>query len=78
MHAADRFAVGSSNTQVAQEFSVSRTANRWRRALETGGREALVSKGAGGAARKLDDAQLARLEQALQEGPIAYGWDDQC
>ncbi|MEU7916940.1 hypothetical protein [Microbispora bryophytorum] len=38
------------------------SANRWRRTLETGGREALVSKGAGGAACKLDDGQLARLD----------------
>ncbi len=54
------------------------SANRWRRTLETGGRGALISKGAGGAVCKLDDAQLTRLEQALEEGPIAYGWDDQC
>ncbi|WP_204048924.1 winged helix-turn-helix domain-containing protein [Microbispora siamensis] len=79
MQAADRFADGASDAQVAREFRVSRmSANRWRRALENGGREALASKGAGGAACKLDDAQLTRLEQTLQEGPIAYGWDDQC
>ncbi len=79
MQAADRFAEGATDAQVAREFRVSRmSANRWRRALENGGREDLVSKGAGGAVCKLDDAQLARLERALQEGPIAYGWHDQC
>ncbi|MEU8272904.1 winged helix-turn-helix domain-containing protein [Microbispora bryophytorum] len=78
MQAADRFAEGASDAQVAREFRVSRmSANRWRRTLENGGREALASKGAGGAACKLDDAQLARLEKALEEGPTAHGWDDQ-
>ncbi|WP_169989117.1 hypothetical protein [Microbispora sp. H10836] len=32
---------------------------------------------ADGAACKLDDAQLARLEQAPEEGPMAHAWDDQ-
>ena len=35
------------------------SANRWRRALATGGRPALASKGAGGAPCKLAPAQLA-------------------
>ncbi|GAA5088125.1 transposase [Thermocatellispora tengchongensis] len=79
LRAADRFAEAAGDAQVAREFRVSRIpANRCRRALETGGREALVFKGPGGAGRRLDDAQLARLEQALTEGPMVYGWDDQC
>nr|WP_236715048.1 helix-turn-helix domain-containing protein [Nonomuraea pusilla] len=49
MQAADRFAAGASDAQVAREFRLSRmSANRWQRALENGGRQALVSKGAGG------------------------------
>ncbi|MFI7449638.1 hypothetical protein ACIBQX_19235 [Nonomuraea sp. NPDC049714] len=53
MRAADRFAEGATDAQVAREFRMS--ADRWRRAL--------ASKGAGGAVCKLDEAQLARLEQ---------------
>ncbi|MEU8251414.1 helix-turn-helix domain-containing protein [Nonomuraea sp. NPDC048916] len=46
MRAADRFAEGATDAQVAREFRVSRmSANRWRRALENGGRQALVSRG---------------------------------
>jgi hypothetical protein len=41
------------------------SANRWRRALAAGGREALASKGAGGARCKLSPSQLAELEAAL-------------
>ncbi|MCA2230017.1 winged helix-turn-helix domain-containing protein [Nonomuraea aurantiaca] len=79
MRAADRFAEGATDAQVAREFRVSRmSANRWRRALENGGRQALVSKGAGGTVCKLDEGQLAQLEQVLVGGPMAYGWPDQC
>jgi transposase len=55
------------------------SANRWRRALAVGGREALATKGAGGARCKLVGAQLTELEAALDAGPAAWGWDeDQC
>ncbi|MEV0228658.1 hypothetical protein [Nonomuraea sp. NPDC050786] len=64
MRAADRFVEGAIDAQVVREFRASRTsANRWRRALETGGRQALASKGVGGAACKLGEDQLARLER---------------
>ncbi|MEU7901211.1 helix-turn-helix domain-containing protein [Nonomuraea sp. NPDC049152] len=46
LRAADRFAEGATDAQVAREFRVSRmSANRWRRALENGGRQALASRG---------------------------------
>ena len=55
------------------------SANRWRRALAAGGREALASKGAGGAKCKLTPVQLLELETALDAGPAVWGWDeDQC
>ncbi len=54
------------------------SANRWRRALAAGGREALASKGAGGAKCKLSPAQLAELEAVLEAGPAACGYADQC
>jgi transposase len=35
-------------------------------------------KGPGGAACKLEEAQLLRLQEALDAGPMAYGWDEGC
>ena len=46
--------------------------------LAAGGRAALASKGAGGARCKLTPAQLGELEAALDAGPAAPGWEDQC
>ncbi|WSQ96789.1 winged helix-turn-helix domain-containing protein [Streptomyces sp. NBC_01210] len=54
------------------------SANRWRRALASGGRQALVSKGPGGARCKLDAGQLRVLEAVLDAGPAAVGWSDKC
>ena len=54
------------------------SANRWRRALAAGGKQALASKGAGGARCKLTPAQLGELEAVLDAGPAAWGWQDQC
>lgn len=78
--AAERFAAGAKEHEVAREFEVSRmSANRWHRALQAGGRDALASKGAGGAVCKLDAAQLAELDTALSDGPATHGWvEDQC
>src|SRR5215469_13255810 len=78
--AAELIEAGASDREVAKRFRVSRmSANRWRRALAAGGRDALATKGAGGAKCKLTEAQLAELEAALDAGPAAWGWDeDQC
>ncbi|MFF4260301.1 hypothetical protein ACFY1L_55160 [Streptomyces sp. NPDC001663] len=54
------------------------SANRWRRALASGGRQALVSKGPGDTRCKLDAGQLRALEAVLEAGPHACGWSDQC
>jgi transposase len=80
LEAADMIEAGASDPEVARRLRVSRmSANRWRRALAAGGRDALASKGAGGAKCKLTAAQLAELEAALDAGPAAWGWDeDQC
>ncbi len=70
---------GASDREIAKHFRVSRmSVNRWRRALAGGGREALASKGAGGAKCKLTPAQVAELETALDDGPAAAGYADQC
>jgi transposase len=77
--AADLIEVGASDREVARRFRISRMpANRWRRTLAAGGREALASKGAGGAQCKLSPAQLAELEAVLDAGPGACGYEDQC
>lgn len=77
--AADLIEAGASDRLVARRFRVTRmSANRWRRTLASGGRQALVSKGPGGARRKLDAEQLRHLEAVLDAGPAAAGWSDQC
>jgi transposase len=78
--AAELIEAGASDREVAKRFRVSRMpANRWRRALAAGGREALASKGAGGAQCKLSPAQLGEVDAMLEAGPAAWGWEeDQC
>ncbi|MER5426276.1 helix-turn-helix domain-containing protein [Streptosporangium roseum] len=77
LRAADLFARGDTDAQVAKELRVSRmSANRWRRAWARGGGAALASKGPA-ALPLLDETRFARLEVALLRGPAAHGWDDQ-
>jgi transposase len=77
--AAEMIEAGASDNEVAKRFRVSRmSANRWRRALAAGGREALASKGAGGARCKLTPGELGELEAVLDAGPAACGYADQC
>ena len=77
--AAEMIEAGASDREVAKRFRVSRMpANRWRRALAAGGREALASKGASGTQCKLTGAQVAELEAVLDAGPAAAGYADQC
>jgi putative transposase len=79
LEAAELTGAGIGDREIAKRFRVSRmSVNRWRRALAAGGREALASKGAGGAKCKLTDAQVAELESVLDEGPAACGYADQC
>jgi hypothetical protein len=62
---------GVSDREIAKRFRVSRmSVNRWRRALASGGREALASKGASGAKCKLTPAQVA--EQAWRRFGVEY------
>jgi hypothetical protein len=70
--AAELIEAGASDREVARRFRVSRmSVNRWRRALAAGGKQALASKGAGGARCKLTPAQLGELEAVLDAGPAA-------
>ncbi|MEV0424822.1 winged helix-turn-helix domain-containing protein [Streptosporangium canum] len=77
LRAAELFARGDTDAQVAKELRVTRvSANRWRRAWATGGGKALASKGPA-SVPWLSEAQFARLEVALNRGPAAHGWLDQ-
>jgi transposase len=79
LEAADLIEAGAGDREIARHLRVSRmSVNRWRRALASGGRAALASKGAGGAQCKLIPAQVAELEAVLEEGPAAAGYADQC
>jgi transposase len=79
LEAAEMIEGGADDREVARRLRVSRmSANRWRRALAAGGREALASKGAGGAKCKLSPVQVAELEAVLDAGPAACGYADQC
>src|ERR1700757_5485902 len=79
LEAAGLIEAGVGDREIAKRFRVSRmSVSRWRRALAAGGREALASKGAGGAQCKLSPAQVAELEAVLEEGPAAAGYADQC
>ena len=71
------FEQGIRPVQVACQLRVSaKSAYQWRRRCRAGGLAALASGGAGGAACRLDERQLARLRAALDAGPAAYGWDE--
>ena len=77
--AAELIEAGASDREVARRFRVTRMpANRWRRSLASGGREALASKGAGGARCKLSPARVRELDAVLEAGPAVQGWEDQC
>jgi putative transposase len=77
LQAAQMFEQGLKPAQVAWCLRVStKSAYLWRRRWRSGGEAALASKGAGGNACRLDDAQLARLRAALDPGPAAYGWKE--
>jgi putative transposase len=77
--AAEMIEDGAGAQEIAKRFRVSwMSVNRWRRALAAGGRQALASKGAGGAKCKLAAAKVAELEEVLDAGSAACGYADQC
>jgi putative transposase len=72
------FAHDADARQVARTLRVStKSVYQRRRAWRAGGEAALASKGPGGNACKLDEAQLAQLRAALDAGSAVYGWKDQ-
>jgi transposase len=74
--AAEMFGQDADPAQIARSLRVStKSVYQWRRAWKAGGEAALASRGPGGSACRLDDAQLAELRAALEAGPAAHGWD---
>src|ERR1041384_1539361 len=77
LEAAGLFAAGVSPPAVAKKLRVSRkSAYVWHKARRTAGAEALESKGPGGQRCRLSDAQVERLEAALDAGPAVWGWSE--
>ena len=76
LRAAELFAQGRSQAEVARELGVSRqSAHVWHTDWLQGGVDALRSRGPTGPDPKLSSAQLARVEQALLAGAMANGFD---
>ena len=76
MQAGALFAAGRSQAEVARTLGVARqVVSRWHARWQAAGLEGLRSAGPTGQARRLSDAQLAAVDQALREGARAHGFD---
>src|SRR4029453_18549196 len=76
VRAAELFAQGRSQAEVARELGVSRqSAHVWHTRFEQGGVDALRSRGPTGPDPKLSAAQLAKVQEALLVGAMANGFD---
>jgi transposase len=75
LRAAELFATGAHQAEVARQLGVSAQAvSVWHRRFKAGGPEALRSRGPSGPTPRLSDAQLTTVEQALLEGATANGF----
>ena len=75
MRAADLFAKGVSQAGIGRELEVShQTVSDWHKLWKVGGKQALKRTGQPGRPRKVTDADLAKVERALQKGPKANGY----
>ena len=72
--AAELFAQGRSQAEVARQLDVSRqSASRWHAGWQAAGTTGLQSRGPTGHRPKVADDQLEGIEQALLEGAFAHG-----
>ncbi|MEV0281979.1 winged helix-turn-helix domain-containing protein [Streptomyces sp. NPDC050610] len=77
LEAVARFEGGEKSREIAVALRVSeRSVERWRRQWRERGPGGVLSKGSPGRPR-LGESQVARLERALERGPLAHGWEDQ-
>jgi transposase len=75
LRAAELFAAGIHQAEVARQLGVSAQAvSVWHACWQSGGPEALRSRGPSGPSPRLSDAQLATVEQALLDGAGANGF----
>ena len=73
--AAELFAQGRSQAEVARELDVSRqSTSRWHAGWQAAGTTGLQSRGPTGRRPKIPDSALAGIEQALLEGALAHGF----
>ena len=74
-HAAELFAQGRSQVEVARALDVSRqSASRWHAGWQADGSAGLRTRGPTGRRPKIADDQLEAIEQALLEGALAHGF----
>jgi transposase len=79
LRAAELFAAGVRQTEVARQLGVSAQAvSVWHRCLKASGTDGLRSRGPGGPAPRLSDQQLAEVEQVLLKGATANGLSASC
>ncbi|WP_435843413.1 IS630 family transposase [Streptomyces hirsutus] len=77
LRAAELFAAGIGAPEVARQLRVSpKSACQWRRNWAAGGPAALASSGPGGQRCRLGPALREKLAAMLEQGPAAYGWDE--
>ena len=75
LRAAELFAAGVHQAEVARQLGVSRqAASVWHATWKAGGPAALRSPGPTGPTPRLSDAALHTVEQALREGAVANGF----
>lgn len=75
MRAMRLFEQGETQAVVARRLGVSRTtAMRWAASWEEQGREGLRAAGRAGRKPRLSSDQLDRVEQALLQGPLLFGY----
>jgi transposase len=73
--AAELFAQGRSQAEVARELDVSRqSASRWHAGWQADGTAGLRTRGPTGRHPKVPDSALEAIEQALLEGALAHGF----
>lgn len=75
MRAADLFAKGVSQADIARELGVAhQTVSDWHEKWLVGGRRALRGAGRAGRPPKVSDVELEKVERALRKGPKAHGY----
>jgi transposase len=79
LRAAELFAIGVRQAEVARQLGVSRqSVHLWYKRWQTHGADGLRSQGPTGPTPRLSDSQLQQVEQALLKGAGANGFVVSC